>query len=447
VSTKKSRKLRIWIITGVVVIIAGLVVANVMIKKTPKGLRVDCAVAKADSLVQTVTASGKIQPKIEVNISAEVSGRILYMVIKEGDRVEKGQLLVQIDDETYKATLEQNRFSLASAEASLEETRSNLRRTRELHASHLASDAELEVMEATVKRLIAGVDQARANVGQAEEFLAKTRLYSPISGIVTRLNKEPGEMAIGANFTEDVIMVVSKLDQMEVNAEINENDVVLLNLGDPVSIEVFAMPDTSFRGVVSEIAHSGIIRGQGTAEEVTNFEVKVEVLDDVSHLRPGMSATVEIETDRRDNTLVLPQESIAVRALKKEHEAEERARSSSKGKKRKSDHSDKNGGNQNEFGEKPEELVEVVYVIENDTAWVRPVKLGIYSDTHFEILEGIEAEDLVVTGPFRVLSRELSSGARVSFDEPHQGEGESPGEVGDSTELASSEAATGENTE
>lgn len=210
------------------------------------------------------------------------------------------------------------RYTLISAEASLEEARSNLKRTRELHDSDLASDAQLEAAVARVKRLEAETDRARANVTQGKDDLAKTRIYAPIDGVVTRLSKEVGEMAIGATFSTDVIMVVSQMDSMEVNVEVNENDVVLVDVGDPVKIEVFALPDTSYRGVVTEIAHSGIVRGQGTAEEVTNFEVKVSVLDHVDILRPGMSATVEIITDQRDQTLVVPQEAVAVRSLKDE---------------------------------------------------------------------------------------------------------------------------------
>ncbi len=417
--SKKKNKKKIWIIIAVVVVVGGLIAANLLVKQKPKGTWVDVTTAELDSLVQTVTASGKIQPEVDVHISAEVSGRILFLGAKEGDFVEKGKLLVRIDDENYQASLEQNKYALASAEASLEEAKSNLKRTSAFHESNLASDAELEAMQASVKRLEADVDRVRANVKQAEDYLEKTRIYTPISGTVISLGKEVGEMAIGATFSQDVIMVVSQLEAMEVNVEVNENDVVLIETQDPVSIEIFAMPDTSFRGIVTEIAHSGIIRGMGTAEEVTNFEVKVAVLDDISEVRPGMSATVEIETERRENAIVLPQEAVAVRSMEEEKKAEERARKSQKGKK-KNENNDENNGNKDK--DEKEELVEVVYVVENDTAWVRQVKLGIYSDTHFEIVEGISEEEVVITGPFRALSREIKSGSRIEYDKPDMGE-------------------------
>lgn len=414
-SGKKKNALKIWIGIGVVVIIAGLVTANLLVKRKPKGTQVDVAEAKVDSLVQTVTASGKIQPKIDVNISANVSGRILFLGAEEGENVQSGQLLVRIEDETYQAVLEQTKFMLRSSQANLDEAKSNLKRLSNLHSQKLASDVELEAQQAVVKRFEADVDRIKANIQQAEDDLAKTRIYAPISGKVTRLSKEVGEMAIGATFSEDVIMVVSKLDKMEVNVEVTENDVVLLDIGDPVKIEVFAIPDTFYHGEITEIAHSGIVRGLGTAEEVTNFEVKVAVKDRVEQLRPGMSATVEIITDLRDKTITLPQEAVAVRSMEDEKKKENSARSSKgKGKKKDKDKNDE----KRKLGDRKEELVEVVYVVKNDTAWVKEVKLGIHSDTHFEILEGISEGDLIVTGPFRMISRELHSGQLVKYDKP-----------------------------
>lgn len=433
-SLSKKSKIRMWIIIGAVVLISGLVVANIMSKRGPKGQDVDVTIAKLDSLVQTVTASGKIQPKIDVNISANVSGRILFLGAEEGNVVEKGQLLVKIEDETYTAQLQQMRYALASAEASLDEARSQLKRVRELHSGSLASEAQLETAIATVKRFEANVDGARANVDQAEDSYSKTSIHSPITGTVTRLNKEVGEMAIGATFSEDVIMVVSRLDAMEVNVEVNENDVVLVELNDKVDIEVFAMPDTIFDGIVTEIAHSGIIRNQGSAEEVTNFNVTVSVTDYVPELRPGMSATVEIITEVRTNTVVLPQEAVAVRTMSEENRFAENARSS--------------GGN-NDDEEKDEHFkkddakedpVEVVFIASNDSVWAKQVKLGIYSDTHFEILEGINEGDLVVTGPFRLLSRELHSGTKVSYHTPD----ELKEDVNEETEVAESSTTSSE---
>lgn len=423
-SSKKKNGKKLWIIIGVVVIIAGLVAANLLTKRGPKGVDVDVTVAQLDSLTQTVTASGKIQPKEEVKISANVSGRILYLGAEEGDMVQKDQLLVRIEDENYAAQLEQMRFSLASGVASLEEAKSRLKRTRDLHGNGLSSDADLETAMASVKRLEADVDRMRANVTQGEDQLSKTRIYSPIAGTVTQLNKEVGEMAIGATFSQDIIMVVSKLDQMEVDVEVNENDVVLISIGDPVKIEVFALPDTSFNGMVTEIAHSGVIRNRGSSEEVTNFSVTVAVTDNVVELRPGMSATVEVVTETRSNTLVLPQESVAVRTLSDENRRAEQARSSDKKDKKEGN----NDGTHSKMGTDKEEPVEVVFVAQGDTVWAKQVKLGIYSDTHFEILEGIHEGDVIVTGPFRLLSRELHSGTVVKYFKPDM-----PGEASDST--------------
>ena len=435
-SPKKKNRKKLWIIIAVVVVVAGLVAANLLTKRGPKGVDVDVTVAQLDSLTQTVTASGKIQPKEEVKISANVSGRILYLGAEEGDVVQKDQLLVRIEDENYAAQLEQMRFSLASGVASLEEAKSRLKRTRELHESGLSSDADLETAMASVKRLEADVDRMRANVTQGEDQLSKTRIYSPISGTVTQLNKEVGEMAIGATFSQDIIMVVSKLDQMEVDVEVNENDVVLIAIGDPVKIEVFALPDTSFNGKVTEIAHSGVVRNRGSSEEVTNFSVTVAVTDHVPELRPGMSATVEVVTETRGNTLVLPQESVAVRTMSDENRRAEQARSS--GKKDEKKEGGEGEAMHGNMGSDKEEPVEVVFVAEGDTVWAKQVKLGIYSDTHFEILEGINQGDVIVTGPFRLLSRELHSGTVVKYTKPKM-----EGEGADST-MAEDSSSDGE---
>ncbi len=413
---KSGKKKKIWIIVIVVVVIGVLIGVNLGSQRKIHGTWVDVEEVERDSLQQTVAASGKIQPTVDINVSADLAGRIVHLGAEEGDRVERGQLLVRIEDESYVATLEQFQYSLRYAEASLAEARSILRRTEGLHSNDLASDAQLESAQAAVARLEAEVDRARANVDQAEDNLSKTCMYAPISGTVTRLNKEEGEMAMGAQFSMDVIMVISQLDAMEVNVEVNENDVVLINTGDDVTIEVFAIPDTSFRGVVTEIAHSGIVRGAGTAEEVTNFEVKVAILDQVIQLRPGMSATVEIVTERRENSIVVPQEAVAVRVLEEEQQMEEDARQSERENRRRGNRDDEN--HFSDMGAENQELSEVVFIVENDTAWVREVRLGIYSDTHFEILEGLNEGETIVTGPFRLLSRELHGGMRVEFDQP-----------------------------
>ncbi|MBS1261717.1 MAG: Macrolide export protein MacA [Calditrichaeota bacterium] len=433
---KKRKKRKLWIGLAVVVVIGALIVANVMTKRGPKAVDVDVAEATTDSLVQKVTASGKVQPKTEVKISANVSGRILHLGGDEGDPVSEDELLVRIEDEYYKAQLAQMRYTLKSAEASLEEARSKLKRVRELHASNLSSDAELETAVATVKRFEADVDRYRANVDQARDSYNKTRIYSPIDGIITRLSKEVGEMAIGAQFSQDVIMVVSRLDSMEVDVEVNENDVVLVDLGDEVEVEVYAMPDTTFSGHVTEIAHSGTVRGTGTAEEVTNFMVTVAIDDYVSALRPGMSATVDIVTEKRPNALVLPQESVAVRVFSEEERFAERARAGEKVKRGENgEGEDETGGRRQmkRLGER-EDPVEVVFVVKDDTVWAKRVKLGIYSDTHFEIVSGLEPGELVVTGPFRVLSRELHSGTIVDYRPPPQPE-KSPQTGADSDQL------------
>ncbi len=427
---KKKSKAKIWIIIAVVVIVGGLVTANIMTKRGPKAIDVDVAEAVTDSLAQTVTASGKVQPKTEVNISSNVSGQILFLGGEEGDHVEKGDMLVRIEDEEYRADVEQMEYLLRSYEASLEENQSKLKRVRELAEASLASQADLETATAAVKRLEADVERTRAQLEQSRDRFDKTRIYAPLDGIITRLSKEVGEMAIGSQFSQDVIMVVSRLDSMEVEVEVNENDVVLVDIGDDVDVEVFAMPDTTFKGHVTEIAHSGTVSGSGTAEEVTNFMVTVAIDDFVQTLRPGMSATVDIVTERRPNAVVLPQEAVAVRLLSDEERFAKQAREAENGNRRGNDEGENDGEHRQmqRLGDR-EEPVEVVFVVRDDTVWAQQVTLGIYSDTHFEIVSGLQQGDLVVTGPFRILSRELHSGTVVDFTPPFKPDGDGEGDM------------------
>ncbi|MBC8205229.1 efflux RND transporter periplasmic adaptor subunit [bacterium] len=394
---KKSKK-KILIIAGVIVIVAAIVGANVF-RRSDKSTAVQFSEVKRGTITQTVSASGKIRPVVEVKISAKVSGTITSMNVQEGDSVHKGDLLLTLDRERYSAAKERSESALKSTEASLWKAEAEFQRAKELYAQKLASEAELQTAEANYKLAVSQVEQYQAALKEAADDLSKTQIYSPMNGVVSQLNKEQGEMTLGASFQEDVIMVIADLTHMEAEVEVDENDVVLVSPKDPVKIEIDAFPDTTFKGEVTHIANSAVTRGYGTQEEVTNFMVKVALLDKVDKLRPGMSATVDIEVDRHEDALNVPIQCLAMRYPKKEEI--ESQNDSIKVDKTDIDEDDE------------KEMIQVIFVVKEDSARMTPVKTGISSETEIEILEGIAEGDTVVSGPYRVLATTLKDGDAV----------------------------------
>ncbi len=388
-------KKKIFIIGGIVVVLALIIVGNLL--KKDRGVEVIVEKVTRGTVQQKVTGSGQIKPATEVKVSAQVAGKIVRLLVKEGDRVKKGQLLVELDPEQYIASVQQAESRLLAAKANEKKAHSELLRTQKLFERKLVSKAELEAAEAAYEAAMSNRMQAEGALKEAQDALDKTRLYATIDGVVTRVNKEEGEMALGAQFQEDVILVVSDLSVMEAVVEIDENDVVNVELGDSAIVEVDAFPDTTYRGVVTEIAHSAITRGQGTTEQVTNFEVTVTIADPDPRFRPGMSTTVDILTRRIDNVLKVPIQAVTVRS-KEEIEGKEKK-------------NPKATGEDEERSE--EDLQEVVFVYKDGKALIRPVKLGISDDTHYAVLEGLEEGDMVITGPFRVLTKTLKNGQAV----------------------------------
>ncbi|APF20716.1 efflux transporter, RND family, MFP subunit [Caldithrix abyssi DSM 13497] len=386
---------KILIIVGVVLLIALIIVGNLL--KKDRGIEVLSEKVTRGTVQQKVTGSGQIRPATEVKVSAQVAGKIIRLHVKEGDHVKKGQLLVELDEEKYRANVERAESQLLAAKANEKKAHSELQRTRQLFKRKLVSTADLEAAEANFEAAMSNRLQAEASLKEAQDALDKTKLYATIEGVVTRVNKEEGEMALGAQFQEDVILVVSDLSVMEAVVEIDENDVVNVELGDSAIVEVDAFPDTTFKGMVTEIAHSAITKGMGTTEQVTNFEVTVTIDRPDPRFRPGMSTTVDILTKRLDNVLKVPIQAVTVRS-KDEIEGKNKKKSS------RADESPKI---------KDEDLREVVFVIKEGKAVIKPVKLGISDDTHYAVLSGLQEGDEVITGPFRVLTKTLKNGQAV----------------------------------
>jgi len=393
-------KKKIIIIIAIVVVVGGLIAANLL--KKEKGTEVEVEKVTRGKIIQKVTGSGQIRPEVQVKVSANVAGKIIKLNAEEGDRVEKGQLLVELDQEQYLASLARAKSNLLSMRANEKKLKSEIIRSKELKERGLISSADFEAVEASYESAMSNTQQANAAVNEAEDMLAKTKLHAEMNGIVTELNKEQGEIALGAQFQEDVIMVVADLSKMEAAIEVDEGDVVNVSLGDTSEIEIDAFPDTLFKGIVTKIANSATVKGLGTQEQVTNFEVTVALIDPNENFRPGMSSTVDIITETHDNVLKVPIQSVTTREkekLKKEPDVEEQSESSDESKENK----DK------------KEMVEVVFIVENNHVTAKPVKLGISDETHYEILSGLEEEETVVTAPFRVLSRTLQSGDLIEI--------------------------------
>ncbi len=387
------KKNKILIIAGFILLIAIIIIGNIL--KKDKGIEVSVEEVTRGTVQQKVTGSGQIKPAIQVKVSAQVAGKIIHLHVKEGDHVKKGQLLVELDPQKYKASVERAESQLLAAKANEKKAHSDLIRTQHLFERQLVSRADLEAAQANYEAAMSNRLQAEAALKEAQDALDKTRLYATMDGIVTKVNKEEGEMTLGAQFQEDVILVISDLSVMEAVVEIDENDVVNVDLGDSAIVEVDAFPDTTYRGIVTQIAHSAKTQGLGTAEQVTNFDVTITINNPDPRFRPGMSTTVDILTKRLDHVLKVPIQAVTVRSKQEIEGKKENSHTTQEGK------------------GKDEDLKEVVFVVKDGKAVIKPVKLGISDDTHYAVLEGLEEGDVVITGPFRVLTKTLKNGQSV----------------------------------
>jgi len=393
---EKSKKKKLFIFIGALVVLLIIVVANLK-KSSGQSIKVQTDKVTQGNITASVSGSAKIQPEVQVKISANVSGQIVKLGVEEGDYVKKGQFLVQLDPTYYKAAVEQTASSLKYAKAGFEKTKNEYERSKKLFADNLISKAELDIAKSTYQQAKAQVEQYDAALKQAKDNLSKTTIYSPMDGTVSQLNKKVGEMAMGSQFTLDVIMVVADLTKMLAETEIDENDVVSVSIGDTAKITVDAFSDTTFRGVVKEIANTGMTKGQGTQEEVTNFLVKVSMLDKPKGLRPAMSATVDILTETHKNVLKIPIQCVTVRTpIKSIEKKTSEAKTSSEEKK----------STENKKSKKEEKPIRVVFVVKDGIAHQVPVKTGISSDTEWEIVKGLKEGDEVVSGSYKVLSNQ-----------------------------------------
>ena len=407
-----SRRTKLSLVGIVVIAVIGLVVVSAA-KRGDRGQVVRMAEVGRKDLVATVTASGTIRPKTKVDISADITGRITKIAVKEGDWVEKGQFLIQIDAAPYEASVNRAAALLASGRAALlraqsnrEEALRNLDRARKLHDAGTAlisqeafeqAQTAYDVAVANYQASQAQVDQYRASLDESREQLAKTRLVAPMPGRVVRLPVEEGEVAVPGTFSRETALLMTIADMSEIQAEVqvDETDVVRLALGDSVKVTIDAYPDTSFVGEVTKISNSARLSATqtaaGSSDRAVDFDVEITLLNPPEDIRPDLSATARIVTDIQKNVLAIPIISLTVRD---------------------------NEVIPNESVEQDTAVVgktretEGVFVVRDGIAQFVPVKVGIAGEESFQVLSGLEEGDSIVAGPYQVI-RDLKDSVRV----------------------------------
>ncbi len=416
-----SKTLKI-IIGSVIVVLIVLVTGSKMGWFGKKGDFKEVTVKEVslEDILETVSATGKIQPEVEVKISSEVSGEILELPFREGQEVNKGDLLVRVNPDLIQSALNRSQASyqnvragLAQAEASLKQAKADYDRNNSLFDKGVISKADWDRSIASYETAVAGknsayysVQSSAASVNEAKDNLNRTTIYAPMSGTISLLSVELGERVVGTGMMAgSEILRVANLKNMEVEVNINENDIVKVSIGDSTIVEVDAYLKKEFKGVVTEIANSAV--GNLAADQVTNFKVKVRILEEsykdltegkpetYSPFRPGMTATVDVITEIRKNVISVPISAIVIKT----------DTSSTK----------KPYGKSSKIEDSPkdEQKFECVFVNDNGKAKLRVVKTGIQDDTNIEIVEGLSEDDKVITGPYNVVSKTLKPGDLV----------------------------------
>ena len=409
----KKKKVWIPLFTLFIIIMGYFVIGS----SDEKELRVEVELVQSREIVQKVNASGKIQPEEAVQITSTITGWITQITVMEGDTVEPGQHLISIDEKQIRPRYNNALSQVKSSEANLRKVQSQMDRTKSLFSQNLISKQELEQVDASYQIALSQSEQANANLLSAEDELSKTRLTAPKYGIVTSITKEEGEMAVGGMFNPGVLMTVADLSRMEVEVDVNENDVVMIEIGDTSEIEIDAYPDTVFYGVVSEIAHTAQSANMGVQNQVTNFKVKVRMISVPDKIRPGMSSTVNIITETLVDVTSIPIQSLTSRP---ENYAERIKNEKSENKWK--DDSDE------EWSFSKVKPIDVVFILENEFgeekapndkkfAIVRPVDVGVSSENYYSVNSGLNLGEMIVIGGYRVLSKELYHGALVSVND------------------------------
>lgn len=438
-----------------ILIVAGIIILAIIftIKSCSGSGSIEVTTEKVQhrTIIESVSASGKIQPEVQLKISSDVSGEIVELNLKEGEQVNKGDLLLKIKPDIYQSALERARAAVSSSQSNIETAKAQLsqakaqfvnaessfQRNKKLFeqsaisqadfdnakASYESAKAQVETAEEGVKTSVFNVSSAEASLKEATENLNKTSIFAPVSGTVSKLSKKKGERVVGTNLMEgSEIMTLANLNEMEVQVDVNENDIIRVHLNDTADIQVDAYLDRKFKGVVTEIANSANLTNTVAVDQVTNFTVKVRILQEsykdllseknlnLSPFRPGMSATVDIHTKVEMNTLSLSIQAVTTRidsALITDEKKEK-------------DEDDYEAKVIDEKQQKIESMLvkdikpqECVFVFENGKVRLQKVKTGIQDNQSIEITEGLKEGDEVVSGPYNAVAKLLKDGMEV----------------------------------
>ncbi len=418
-----KKKTLIWVVVIVVVLIIFLIIGKKAgwFGKSSEFEEVEITQIELIDIIETVAATGKIQPEVEVALSSEVSGEIIELPVVEGQKVEKGDLLVKINPDLIQAVVSQSQAGLqnvraqySQAQASEKNAKLTYERNKALFERGVISKAEwdrsvtdYDMAAANSQAAYFNVQSASANVKQSVDNLSRTAIYAPMSGTVSKLSMEVGEKVVGtAQVAGTEILRVANLQNMEVEVDVNENDIVKVSVGDSTNVEVDAYLKREFKGIVTEISNSA--ESALTADQVTNFKVKVRILpesykdltegksENFSPFRPGMTATVDIITNKKKKIIGVPISSIVI----------------------KSDTTDSKKPYEVETSKASSEKFEAVYVKEGDVAKLRIVKTGVQDDSNIEIISGLKEGETVIIGPYNTVTKSLKQGDKVEVAVP-----------------------------
>jgi HlyD family secretion protein len=447
------KKTLIIVAVSIIVLLGGGFVAKQAgwIGQTDNAIEIETAKSGLKTITEVVSASGKIQPEVEVIIRPDVSGEIVALPIKEGDYVKEGDLLLRIRPDLFQATIdnltatllsqkankEQTAASVKQAELDFEQKKSLFEKGLIAELEYSASETNLEAQRANLRSAEYRIQSAQAQLRRAEEELRQTVIRAPMDGTISKLNVELGERVLGnTQMTGTELMRVARMNTMEVEVDVNENDIVNVNLGDTTRIEVDAYPERSFNGIVTEIANSAEIQGGGTNQQVTNYSVKVRILtphnlemaggdvmlasltenaeaEEAPSFKPGMSANVDIETKTAFNVVAVPIQAVTTRDFNKKVISSY----STENKEDKELETSETDTTDTQNGLLPEEdFRKVVFVVRDGKAYRIEVETGVADETHIQITSGIDKNEEVVIGSYKTLSQELVNEDQVTVN-------------------------------
>ena len=414
---KKSRRRLLIVIIIILLAFIGAMVWTIS-NRTEAPTLVSVEPVATRSITQSVSAIGKLQPEVMVKMSSEASGEIVYLGVRDGDTVRNGQVLVRIRPDMMQSMLvqtraaaEASRMAITMAKAEYDRSEADLKRITELYKKQFSSREDFDRASAAFQTAAGRLAQTQADYERAKGALRETQvnverttITAPMSGIVTYLGVELGEKVVGtAQMQGTEILRIADLSTMNAWVQVDENDVAQINIGDTARIKVDALPNIELRGLVYEISHSPLVSGQGTQEEVVNFQVRIRIIDPEHRMRPGMSCSVDIETDTKTNVMAVPIQSVtmqqdAMTAAPAEEDYRKTERKS--------------------VAAKSKRPQSIVWVVNGGTVAARTVTTGISDEGYIEVIDGLKVGDRVVSSPYEAISKILTPGAKVTVEDP-----------------------------